>query len=204
MRTGVHTLPSFKEGYRVNITPVKYHGGRNYTLNTLSKTPDPRKKRPITHSQHHHQTLKTNSKNTHQTLTEQSSNNHRTIIELSSNYHRQRAYRSQTDTEQSSNNQPNGSNAENSRILAQGTNPDTQTKPTKPGHQPRKALSLWPLRRSMACAHHAPAARGLPPSANAAGRSHHRNKQTQLEPKHTETLSKPSQKPLKTLSRTTQ
>ena len=51
----------------------------------------------------------------------------------------------------------------------------------------------------MACAHRAPAARGLPPSANAAGLSHHRNKQTQLEHKHTETLSETSQNPLKNL-----
>ena len=27
-----HTLPSFKEGYRVKLTPVKYHGGRNYKM----------------------------------------------------------------------------------------------------------------------------------------------------------------------------
>lgn len=29
-----HTLPSFKEGERVNMTPVKYHGGRNYKIAT--------------------------------------------------------------------------------------------------------------------------------------------------------------------------
>lgn len=34
---------------------------------------------------------------------------------------------------------------------------------------PRNRLSLWPLRRFMARAHRAPAARGLPPSVNAYG-----------------------------------
>ena len=33
-RIHAHTLPSFKEGERVNITPVKYHGGRNYKIST--------------------------------------------------------------------------------------------------------------------------------------------------------------------------
>ena len=56
----------------------------------------------------------------------------------------------------------------------------------------------------MARAHRAPTARGLPLSANAASQSHHRNKQTQLEHIFSRTLSKPSQKPLKTLSQTTQ
>lgn len=36
-----HTLPSFKEGERVNLTPVKYHGGRNYKISTY-RNPRPR------------------------------------------------------------------------------------------------------------------------------------------------------------------
>ena len=30
--THAHTVPSFKEGYHVNLTAVKYHGGRNYKM----------------------------------------------------------------------------------------------------------------------------------------------------------------------------
>lgn len=30
-----HMLPSFKEGNIVNLTPVKYHGGRNYKDGSL-------------------------------------------------------------------------------------------------------------------------------------------------------------------------
>lgn len=33
--THAHMLPSFKEGNIVNLTPVKYHGGRNYKDGSL-------------------------------------------------------------------------------------------------------------------------------------------------------------------------
>ena len=49
--TYAHTLPSFKEGKRVNVTPVKYHGGRNYKSTTAGKTIDPRKIQPKYHRQ---------------------------------------------------------------------------------------------------------------------------------------------------------
>ena len=50
-RMHAYALPSFKEGQRVNMTPVKYHGGRNYKYRptainahaiTLSYHPHPR------------------------------------------------------------------------------------------------------------------------------------------------------------------
>ena len=38
-RMYAYALPSFKEGERVNMTPVKYHGGRNYKISTYRNQP---------------------------------------------------------------------------------------------------------------------------------------------------------------------
>lgn len=40
--TYIHVLPSFKEGNRVNITAVKYHGGRNYKIRDITTDYDRR------------------------------------------------------------------------------------------------------------------------------------------------------------------
>lgn len=40
-RMHAYALPSLKEGKRVNMTPVKYHGGRNYKISTY-RNPRPR------------------------------------------------------------------------------------------------------------------------------------------------------------------
>lgn len=45
-RAYIHTLPSFKEGEHVNLTPVEYHGGRNYKIESKQVRADPRNKHP--------------------------------------------------------------------------------------------------------------------------------------------------------------